>query len=102
MSWINDWGLKNCGYEFSVKVIDKSDEDDEEGEKDVKIYDLMAGSPDFRRFKYRIDTTEISYFGIMGEDERDRCLKAAVSEIDKKYINDLFEKSQSAKKDDEY
>jgi len=95
MGSICEWGYGDGSYdhELSIKT------DDEKGE-DSKIYDLMRISPDFKKFKYRMDNREIVHFGIMNESERAQCLKAVASEIDKKYINDLFEKSQSAKKDD--
>lgn len=89
MGEICGWKTLDSLKESSVKVA--------ENEDDSKIYDLMKVSPEFQKFKYRIDTQEIAYFGVMSIDERNKCTNAVISETEKKYINELFEKSQSAK-----
>ncbi len=57
----------------------------------------MKDSPEFKKFKYRIDTQEIIYFGMMSLEEKEQCLKVSISEIDKRHIEELYRKSQSAK-----
>jgi hypothetical protein len=89
MGEVCGWKLFDGLKESSVKTS--------ENEDGVKIYDLMRDSPEFKKFKYRIDTQEIIYFGMMSLEEKEGCLKANISEIDKKYIEELFKKSQTAK-----
>lgn len=82
------WDLFDNLKESLVKV--------DENDDSTKIYDLMKSSPEFRKFKYRIDTQEIAYFGVMSIDERNKCTDTVSSENEKKYINELYEKSQLA------
>ncbi len=79
------WGLLDALKESSLKVAENDDI--------PKIFDLIGFSPEFKK----LDTREIAYFGVMSIDECNKCIDAVISETEKKYINELYEKSQSAK-----
>ncbi len=89
MGEVCGWKLFDGLKESSIKTS--------ENEDSVKIYELMKDSPEFKKFKYRIDTQEIIYFGMMSLEEKEQCLKVSISEIDKRHIEELYRKSQSAK-----
>jgi hypothetical protein len=89
MAEIYGWKLFDSLKESSVKVP--------ENDNSSKICDLMLASPEFKKFKYKIDTQEIVYFGAMSLAEKEQCFKLSTNEVDKKYIEELYKKSQTAK-----
>lgn len=90
MGEVCGWGFFDALKESSVKILENEDS------RTPSIYNLMEISLEFMKFKYQINTREISYFGKMNLEEKERCLKACIREIDKKCVEALYRKSQMA------